>query len=90
MSLLLLVKLYFSGNLIPFDLLDFDIILGMKWLHTYRAMIDCRDPKVILSDVKDRELCFYGQREEKSCPLILVRKQVSYCIRVYWVLMSCH
>ena len=31
----------FPGDLIQFDLLDFDIILGMSWLHTYGAKIDC-------------------------------------------------
>jgi len=42
----------------------------MNWLHTYRAKIDCEDLKVILKDEKERKICFYGQREEKSCPLI--------------------
>jgi len=31
----------FLANLIQFDLYDFDIILGMIWLHTYEAKIDC-------------------------------------------------
>jgi len=40
------------GGLIQFDLLDFDIILGMNWFCTYEAKIDCNDLKVILSDEK--------------------------------------
>jgi len=60
----------FSVDLIQFDLSDFDIISGMNWLHTYRAQIDCEDLKVILKDKKGRKVCFYGQREAKSCSLI--------------------
>ena len=61
----------FSVDLIQFDFSDFNIILGMNWLHTYGAKIDCEDLKVILRDEKGRELCFYGQKEEKPCLLIL-------------------
>jgi len=46
--------------LIQFDLFDFDIILEMNWLHTYRAKIDYEDLKVILKDEKGREVFFYG------------------------------
>jgi len=55
-------------------LYDYDIILGMYGLHTYGAKINCEDLKVILKDEKGRKVCFYGQREEKSCPLISVMK----------------
>jgi len=64
----------FSMDLIQFDLSDFDIILGMNWLHTYGAKIDCEDLKVILKDEKGREVFFYGLREEKSYPLIFTMK----------------
>jgi len=61
-------------DLIQFDLSNFDIILGINWLHTYGAKINCEDLKVILKDEKGREVCFYGQREEKSYPLISAMK----------------
>jgi len=77
----------FLVDLIQFDLSNFDIILGMNWLHSYEAKIDCEDLKVTLKDEKGREVCVYGQREEKSCPLISVMKasQLLYqgCIG-YW------
>jgi len=57
-------------TLTQFDLSNFDIILGMNWLRTYGANIDCEDLKVVLKDESGREVCFYGQREEKSCPII--------------------
>ena len=28
-------------NLIPLDIHDFDIILGMDWLSYHRAIVDC-------------------------------------------------
>jgi len=43
-------------------------------LHTYGAKIDCEDFKVILKDEKGRDIFFYGQREEKSYPLISAMK----------------
>jgi len=46
----------------------------MNWLHTYGAKIDRENLKVILKDEKWREVCFYGQKEEKSCPLISAMK----------------
>jgi len=64
----------FSVDLIQFDLSDFDVILGMNWLHAYGAKIDCEDLKVILKDEKGRKVSFYGQREEKSYPLISAMK----------------
>jgi len=52
------------------DLSDLDIILGINWLHSYRAKIGCKDLKVIFNDDQGQEVCFYWQRGEKSCPLI--------------------
>jgi len=40
----------FHGDLIEFDLSDFDNILRMSCLHTYGSKIDCKDFKVILND----------------------------------------
>jgi len=58
----------FLVDLIQFDLFDFDMILGMNWLHTHGAKTDCEDLKVILKDEKGTEVCFYRQREEKAFP----------------------
>jgi len=44
--------------LIQFDSSDFDIILEMIWLCTYRVKIGCDDPKVISRDEQEREICF--------------------------------
>ena len=64
----------FPGNLIQFDLSYFNIIMGINWLHTNEAKIDCKDFKVILTNEKGREVCFYGQREMKPCAIIFGMK----------------
>jgi len=35
-------------DLIELDVLDFDVILGMDWLHSCYASLDCRTRKIIL------------------------------------------
>jgi len=52
----------FPVDLIQFDLFDFYIILGMNWLHTYGAKIDCEDIKVVLKDEKGREVFLWAER----------------------------
>ena len=82
----------FPVDLIQFDLFDFDIILGMNWLHNYGAKIDCEDLKVILKDEKGREVFFYGQREEKSYLLISAMKASTLlcqgCIGYWFMLLT--
>ncbi|KAL8125393.1 hypothetical protein AgCh_012909 [Apium graveolens] len=38
----------FPTDLIPFELGDFDIILGMDWLSLYKANIDCKKKRVVM------------------------------------------
>ena len=57
-------------DLIEFNLLDVDIILGMEWLHAYGAKNNYNDLVVILCDEKRQEVYFDGLRKEKPCPLI--------------------
>ncbi|KAL8145815.1 hypothetical protein AgCh_003819 [Apium graveolens] len=44
-----------SADLIPFKLLEFDVILGMDWLSNHEAQIECKSKKVKLK-TKDDEL----------------------------------
>ncbi|XP_074377540.1 uncharacterized protein LOC141719054 [Apium graveolens] len=39
----------FPANLIPFQLGEFDVILGMDWLTSFSAQIDCKDKRVVLN-----------------------------------------
>ena len=49
-------------DLLPLDLYDFEMILGMDWLVTYTAQIDCFTKMVTLQDEGDRRVGFRGER----------------------------
>ncbi|KAM2285905.1 hypothetical protein ACFX1S_038449 [Malus domestica] len=34
------------ANLVPLDIIDFDVILGMDWLHCNHARLDCYEKVV--------------------------------------------
>ncbi|XP_074372556.1 uncharacterized protein LOC141713166 [Apium graveolens] len=40
----------YKVNLLPMEMHDFDIILGMNWLSEHRATIDCQGKRVIFGD----------------------------------------
>ena len=55
----------FPGDLIQIDLSDFDIILGMNWLHAYEIKLDCNDHKVTLIDEQGQEgMLLWAKRGE--------------------------
>jgi len=61
----------FPGDLIRFDMSEFEIALGMDWLTIYGANIDFR---VTLKDLEGRNVCFYGERLRKDCSIISIMK----------------
>jgi hypothetical protein len=71
------VGVSFVGNetevdLIPLELHDFDIILGMDWLSKYKALIDC-DAKIVTFQMHEgRRRIFEGERIPKPTTLISV------------------
>ncbi|KAL8093525.1 hypothetical protein AgCh_035410 [Apium graveolens] len=56
----------FPVNLIPFELGDFDVILGMDWLSRYRANIDCKKKRVIMYTPDNKRISYQGQRQDKK------------------------
>nr|GFB02847.1 putative reverse transcriptase domain-containing protein [Tanacetum cinerariifolium] len=50
------------ANLLPLEMSDFDIILGMDWLTEHRATIDCHLKRVIFSDLNNPEFIYHGSR----------------------------
>ena len=58
----------FPADFIQFDLSDFDIILGMNWLHASGAKIDCKDLKVILKDEKGEKCVSMGRERMNLIP----------------------
>ncbi|GKA16061.1 retrotransposon protein, putative, ty3-gypsy subclass, partial [Tanacetum coccineum] len=47
------------GNLLPLEMSDFDIILGMDWLTKHRATIDCHKKRVIFGDLNNPEFIYH-------------------------------
>nr|GEV38786.1 putative reverse transcriptase domain-containing protein [Tanacetum cinerariifolium] len=50
------------ANLLPLEMSDFDIILGMDWLTEHRATIDCHSKRVIFGDLNNPEFNYHGSR----------------------------
>ncbi|XP_070682363.1 uncharacterized protein [Malus domestica] len=50
------------ANLIPLDIVDFDVILGTDWLHYNRANIDCYGKTVTFHRPGVPEVTFVGER----------------------------
>ena len=51
-----------SADLVVLDLTDFDVILGMDWLSTHGATLDCRDKVVRFRCQDGSEVIFKGDR----------------------------
>ncbi|KAM1721652.1 hypothetical protein ACFX12_023164 [Malus domestica] len=49
------------ANLIPLDIVDFDVILGTYWLHYNRAKIDCYGKTVAFHRLGLPEVTFVGE-----------------------------
>ena len=49
-------------NLIPLEMHDFDVILGVDWLSTHGASMDCFTKKVVFQKPGYLELEFEGDR----------------------------
>nr|GFA32614.1 hypothetical protein [Tanacetum cinerariifolium] len=48
------------ANLLPLEMSDFDIILGMDWLTEHRATIDCHSKCVIFGDLNNPKFIYHG------------------------------
>ena len=62
--------LSFEVDLIPLDIVEFDVILGMDFLEAHRAMIDCFRKVVVLRSPGKPEVTFQGERDVISSCLI--------------------
>ena len=51
-----------KANLIPLEMFDFDVILGMKWLSNHRALVDYFTKKIVFKKSGYLELEFKGDR----------------------------
>ena len=71
---IIIAKHEFPGDLILFNISEFDIILGTDWLTIYGENIDYKDLKVTLKDAESQEVCFYGERLRKEYHIISIMK----------------
>ncbi|GJR39360.1 putative nucleotidyltransferase, ribonuclease H [Tanacetum coccineum] len=61
-------------NLLPIHMFDFDVILGMDWLASHRAIIDCYARTVIFGNVRQPKFIYHGSSPLKSVKLISAMK----------------
>ncbi|KAI5323979.1 hypothetical protein L3X38_033052 [Prunus dulcis] len=61
-----------EADLIPLDIVDMDVILGMDWLAKYHASADCFRKEVILRSPRRPKMTFYHKRRVLPSCLILV------------------
>nr|GFC28296.1 reverse transcriptase domain-containing protein [Tanacetum cinerariifolium] len=54
------------ANLLPIHMFNFDVILGMDWLASHRATIDCYARTVIFGNVRQPEFVYHGSSLLKS------------------------
>nr|GEY83658.1 hypothetical protein [Tanacetum cinerariifolium] len=69
------------ANLLPLEMSDFDIILGMDWLTEHRATIDCHSKCVIFGDLNNPEFIYHGSRPDKL-PGLPPEREVEFTIEL--------
>jgi hypothetical protein len=62
------VKLYIGGlelrvDLMPLELYDFELILGMDWLSKHKAQVDCFTKTVTIQGIGDKRIVFKGKEK---------------------------
>ncbi|KAK1414363.1 hypothetical protein QVD17_16561 [Tagetes erecta] len=63
-----------EADLLPMQMGDFDIILGMDWLTRHRVTIDCHSCRVIFGDLHNPDLVYQGIQPHKSLKIISALK----------------
>ncbi|XP_074360186.1 uncharacterized protein LOC141700288 [Apium graveolens] len=66
----------FLADLIPFELGEFDVILGMDWLSQYKEKIDCKKKRIVMFIEDNVKINYQGQRQEKKFLSILKAKKL--------------
>ena len=61
-----------KANLILLEMYDLDVILGMDWLSTHRALVDCFFKKIVFQKLRYSKLKFKGERKVLLMCLILL------------------
>ncbi|XP_074324025.1 uncharacterized protein LOC141660946 [Apium graveolens] len=64
----------YKVNLLPMEMHDFDIIMGMDWLSEHRATIDCQGKRVIFGDADKPEFVYQWSQLNGDVKLIFALK----------------
>lgn len=62
------------ANLLPLDMVDFDVILGMDWLAYHPATIDYHAREVIFGDLHQPDFVYHGSQPLKLAKIISAMK----------------
>ena len=60
---ILVESVVLKANLIPLEMSDFDVILGMNWLSNHRASMNCFTKKIIFKKPRYPKIEFEGDRK---------------------------
>ncbi|KAD1774781.1 hypothetical protein E3N88_42308 [Mikania micrantha] len=63
-----------KADLLPMQMGDFDIILGMDWLTRHHVTIDCHSRRVVFGDFHHPDLVYQGIQPHKSLKIISTLK----------------
>lgn len=58
------------ANFMLLDMIDFDVILGMDWLASSHATLDCHDKVIKFSIPAEPTFVFQGDQSEVPCNII--------------------
>ena len=72
---ILIEGIVLKANLIPLEMWDFDVILGIDWLSTHQASEDCFTKKVVFQKPELSKLEFEGDRGVLSTCMILALEE---------------
>jgi hypothetical protein len=63
-----------KADLLPMQMTDFDVILGMDWLSMHQATIDCHSKRVIFGNTLHPEFVYQGTQPRKTTKIISALK----------------
>ena len=78
-------------DLVLLDLQDFDVILGIDWLASYHASIDCFGKRVMFSILGQPNFSFEGKHVDKPLRMISALRASSLlrkcCQGFFWLML---
>ncbi|XP_071713176.1 uncharacterized protein [Rutidosis leptorrhynchoides] len=76
-------KTQFPITLVPIQLGEFDIVVGMDWLSENQAKIICDRKMIRIKAPNHENICIYGDKRDKELNLISMMKTRKYLTKGY-------